>query len=141
MTRGVSPWRALAGGVGLFLLWQSAGFAASFASGQHAGAGPYIVPLGALAGALLALGWGAIRRRVPSGWIVLLGGIAGSWLPMLGSSAYATLDPVNPISFNHAMTFWLVWGMGAVLGVSAPVGLWLLWLAVRPLLISAKRVA
>ena len=95
MTQRIPFWRALAGLVGLFLVWQSVDLASSFASGHHAGAGGHIVLTGALIGVLLVLSWGAIRRRAPAGWIVLLGGILGSWSPMLASAAWATFDPAN----------------------------------------------
>jgi len=73
--------------------------------------------------------------------MVLLGGILGSWSPMLASAAWTKLASANPMPFGDVMTFWLVWATGAILSISAPVGLWLVWLAVRPIRVSARRAA
>ena len=141
MTQRLPLWRVVAGTIGLLLLALSVRLAASFASGQHAGIGGYFVLAGAVIGVILVLSWGAVRRRSSAGWMVLLGGILGSWTPMLVSTGWAALDPENAIPISHVLMFWLVWAAGAVLSLSAPVGLWLLWLAMRPLFVSPQRAA
>jgi hypothetical protein len=122
--------RVIAATAGLFLLWLSFGIASSFSRG-HGGRGGYLMLAGAVAAVVLLLAVSAFRRRSPGKLAVLLAGLAGSWAPIVLSAVYVAVSPKATMPIEHLLIFWLMWAGGGIITFSAPIGLWLLWLAAR----------
>jgi hypothetical protein len=122
--------RLLAATAGLFLTWHAVGTTVAFAGGRHSGYGPIVVFAGALIGVIVVLAWAALRGRDLPAWRVLAASLLGSWAPMLASAAAAGLARESPLSFNDVLFWWLVWAAGGIISLLAPLGFWLLWVAI-----------